>query len=204
MNTTQAQSHQRRILGWHAIHWARVMDWLQVRRRGRAAWNNNPPDTTAQVAQAQSQEERSKQDETRKLHEAVKDTHRILAQARSVFPFMLFPDMITVDRQKLTIVYKQFFKSHQTVGVPLENVKNIQADLGPFFGSLTITSDQFINNTQTITHLARGDAKNIQQLVQGIVAAISEGIDLSKIEKTGELKDLLCKLGEGHIAALDN
>lgn len=170
-----------------------MMEWFRIRRSGGTEEISLP---TPQEAEAQEAIE--KHTEAKKLEEAVEGTHNILAQARSVFPFMLFPDMITVDRQKLTIVYKQFFQAHQTIGVPLENVKNIQADIGPFLGSLTITSDQFINNTQTISCLSRHEAKNIQQLVQGIVAAISEGIDIGKIE-TGQLKELLSKLGEGHV-----
>lgn len=178
MNTANIRSHEHRALGWYAIHWTQTMDWVKsVGKR-----HEEKPDS-----------------EAKKLKEAVKDTHRILAESKSVWPFKLFPDTITVDRQKLTIVYKKFFNSHQSVGVPLENVKNIQADIGPMLGSLTITSDLFINNTQTVTGLPRKDARNIQQLVQGITAALSEGIDLGKIEDTEQLKQLLCRLGEGHV-----
>ena len=181
MNMANIRSQERRALGWYAVRWTQTVDWFKAVGKSRA-----------EDHQAQAQIE------AKKLKQAVKDTHRILAHSQSVFPFKIFPESITVDRQKLTIVYKRFFNSHQTIGVPLENVKNIQADLGPMVGSLTVTSDLFINNTQTVSCLPRKDARDIQRLVQGITAAISEGIDLGKIEDTEQLKDLLCKLGEGH------
>ena len=173
------RSNERRALGWYAIHWSQTVDWF------KAVGKRLPQEATHKS-------------EAKKLKQAVKDTHRILAHASSVFPFKLFPESITVDRQKLTIVYKKFFRSHQTIGVPLETVKNIQADLGPLFGSLTITSDLFINNTQTVSYLPRKDARNIQRLVQGVAAATNEGIDITKVQ-TDQLKELLCKLGEGHV-----
>jgi hypothetical protein len=194
------QPTKRRALGLYAIHWAQALDWLRLRKRQAAIPISTVPGRVLPRSgeKARNSQESEKEIAEEKLNEAVRETHRILAHTKSVFPFMLFPDSLTVDRQKLTIVYKQFFNAHQTVSVPLESVKNIQADLGPFFGSLTITSDLFINNVQKITCLPRHDVLQIQKLVQGITTAISEKIDLGKIKDTEQLKDSLCKLGEGH------
>jgi hypothetical protein len=117
-----------------------------------------------------------------KLRAVVRESHTILAKAHAVFPFQLFPDRLNIDRHKLTIIHRQFFGIEQTASVPIENIKNIEADFGPFFGSITVTSDLFINNTQTVNYLWRSDAKRIQKLVQGAVVAQREGIDLSKID----------------------
>lgn len=87
--------------------------------------------------------------------------------------------------------------------MPIENIKNIQADTGPFFGSIVITSDHFINNTQTVNWLKRHEAEEIQCLVQGIMVAVKEQIDISKIE-TEELKSLLKNLGEGRTDKVSN
>lgn len=82
----------------------------------------------------------------------------------------------------------------QKVSVPLEDIKNIQSEIGPFLGSLTITSDHFVNNTQTVSYLPRKDVQEIQRLVQGAVIAMKEGVDISQIEAP-KLKKLLCDLG---------
>ena len=135
--------------------------------------------------------------ELKKLQQVTKESQDVLFKVNSVFPMALFPDTITVDRHKLTIIYRQFFWMEQTVSVPLADIKNIQADMGPFFGSLTVTSDHFINNTQTITYLWRKDAKCIQELVQGAMMAYKEQIDITKVS-TKELFKLLTELGKGH------
>lgn len=139
--------------------------------------------------------EENKSEET-KLKEVVEESFSMLAKAKTVFPFTLVRDIITIDRHKLTIIYRNFFNIEQKISVPIENIKNVQADLGPFFGSLTVTSDHFVNNTQSIHWLTRNDARRIQRLVQGAMVALKEEIDISQID-TDKLKKLLGELGEG-------
>ncbi len=134
--------------------------------------------------------------EMQKLRNIVQKSQNILIESKSVFPFQLFPDTITIDRQKLTVVHRPFFAAKQTVSVPHSDVKNIEADIGPFFGSLTVTSEHFINNTQTIEYLPKRDALAIQQLVQGFISVQREGIDTSKIDDKTLVK-MLDELGRG-------
>lgn len=137
------------------------------------------------------------ENELSKLKKVTKEAQDVITSVNSVFPIAFFPDTITVDRHKLTIIYRTFFWAEQTVSVPLQDIKNIQADMGPFFGSLTVTSDHFINNTQTVHHLWRADAKHIQELVQGAMVAKNEAIDITQVS-TKQLTTLLSDLGKGH------
>ena len=116
-----------------------------------------------------------------------------MAHARS---FEIFPTILTIDRHKLTICRKQFFWVQEIVSVPIENIKNIQAHMGPFFGSLVITSDHFANNTQHVKWLWRKDVQKIQKLIQGAAVAMNE-LDIKEVEPK-KLKKLLSRLGEGH------
>jgi hypothetical protein len=191
-----------RVLGWYAIRWTHITDWFKVtytnrRHNSRARIFPDTPQQPLPEA-ATTQQGRSETSDKQKLEDAVEESRSLLVTTKSVFPFTLFPDVITIDRHKLTIVYRTFLGVEQTVSVPIENIKNIQADIGPFLGSLTITSDHFINNTQTVNYLRRDDAKKIQKLVQGAMVAIKEKINISKID-TEELNKLLSELGEGHI-----
>ncbi|MFI5270966.1 MAG: hypothetical protein ACHQT9_02900 [Candidatus Saccharimonadales bacterium] len=131
-----------------------------------------------------------------KLEEAVEKTQNILVKSNSIFPFDLFPDTITIDRQKLTVVHHTFFSSKQSASVQHSAIKNIQAEVGPFMGSLTVTSEHFINNTQTIKYLPKKDVLAIQQLVQGFIIANNENVDMSDIEDE-KLIELLNRLGRG-------
>jgi hypothetical protein len=98
----------------------------------------------------------------------------------------------------MTIVHRAFFFVQQTISVQLKDIKNVEANLGPFFGSLTITSQHFRNNVQHINFLPRHDAVEVQHLLQGAIVAFNEKIDISKVHNE-KLRDMLKKLGEGEL-----
>jgi hypothetical protein len=135
-----------------------------------------------------------KLDELARLHKAVGHSEEIILKVKAIFPLDLFPDTIIMDRQKLTVVNRTFFNSAHTVSVQLKNIRNVESELGPLYGSVTITSKQFANNTYTIKHLRRSDIVNLQRSVQGAMVAHEEKIDTSKIH-AGQLRGLLHKLG---------
>lgn len=209
MNSSQLHPNHTRILGWYALRWAHITDWFRVytqrlyRHPGYRAdvARITPTPLTEQVSPAtavavEKSQEKSAHEE-KKLRQVVEESQDILAQTKTVFPFTPFPTKVTIDRHKLTIVFRKFFRVEQTVSVPIEDIKNIQADVGPFLGSLTITSDLFINNIQRINYLPRPVVKEVQKLVQGAMVAIKEGINITKIDCV-QLKKQLSDLGEGH------
>jgi hypothetical protein len=216
-NTAKLHQAETRAIGWYAVQRVRIADWFKPHHGKQEQEDEPAKNTTMEHRTTHTKSEDEAQDKSdsdkimqkpsahskdaKKLKAVVRESHTILAKARSVFPFQLFPDGINIDRHKLTIIYRQFFGIEQKVSVPLENIKNIEADLGPFFGTVTITSDLFINNTQTVHFLWRDDAKKIQKLVQGAVVAQAEGINLNKIE-TKELRNLLIDLGSGHTKSM--
>jgi hypothetical protein len=160
------------------LRWSFLRDALHAGHRGDYAVKGEIPVGSASKAQVL---EETASDVT-KLRDAVDQAQNILIQARAVFPFDLFPDTITVDRQKLTVVHRQFWGMKQTTSVPHADITNIQADIGPLFGSLTVTSEFFINNTQTIRYLPKHDVLAIQQLVQGFILASKGDIDTSNVD----------------------
>jgi hypothetical protein len=132
---------------------------------------------------------------TEKLLKAATQAGEILYTAESVFPFTLFPDTITVEREKLSISYRVFFKVAKVISTPLDDLESVDANVGPFFGSLKITSRFFVNNTRFVKFLRREDATKIQSLLQGYKLAKEKDIDMGEISKD-ELVMMLCKLGQ--------
>ena len=133
--------------------------------------------------------------ETERLISLAKGSQHNLFVAKTVFPFVLFADTIKIDRQKITIVHNDFFGKSQTVSTEIRNIMNIQADIGPLFGSLTVTSKHFLNNTQTINYLKKSDVSMAQRLLQGFTIAQRAKIDTDNIEKE-KLLLLLNDLGQ--------
>ncbi|HZM64040.1 MAG TPA: hypothetical protein VFB59_02810 [Candidatus Saccharimonadales bacterium] len=133
--------------------------------------------------------------ETEKLTILTEGSHDNLFVARTVFPFVLFADTLKIDRQKITIVHNDFLWKSQTASIELKNIMNIEADVGPLFGSLTVTSKHFLNNTQTIRYLMRRDVATAQRLLQGFMIAQRAKIDTNNINRE-QLLVLLNDLGQ--------
>ena len=133
--------------------------------------------------------------ESEKLINITDGAHDNLITANTVFPFVLFTNNITIDRQKLTIVHRSFFRTSSTISVQIDDVQIAKVDVGPFFGSVHLASKYFVDNIQTINFLKRADAIKIQRLLQGYMIAHHRKIDCSSIDND-QLVTLLTNLGQ--------
>lgn len=127
----------------------------------------------------------------------------ILFKADTVFPFTVFPDTVTIDREKLTIATRIFFKVAKINSIPIADVLSVEADVGPFFGSIHVTSRYFgqspntnARSPYTVRFLSRDNTLQIQHLLQGYIIAHTREIDCTNIDKK-QLIILLKDLGQG-------
>lgn len=132
----------------------------------------------------------------RELQRARKKSHEILFRTDTVFPFTLFPDTIILDREKLTIINRHFFWVATINSTPIRDALSVTLNLGPFFGSLQISSRYFSSNPYSMNYLWRSDAIKLRHLIQGYIIVEEQEIDCSKIAK-GELITMLLDLGRG-------
>ena len=137
----------------------------------------------------------NKASEMQRLERLTKGSSSNLFVAKTLWPFVLFPDTIKIDRQKITIVHNDFLWQSKTVSTEIKNIMNVEADMGPLFGSITITSKHFLNNTQTIKCLKRRDVIMAQRLLQGFMIAQRAAINTEDI-RTEQLLALLNDLGQ--------
>lgn len=131
-----------------------------------------------------------------KLMDVTTGSHDILFRTNTVFPFTLFPDTISMDRQQMTIIHRPFFLTAVTISVQIDDIFNLESHVGPFFGSVHLYSKYFTDSVRTINYLWRADALKIQRLIQGYMIARDKKIDCSTIEKS-QLIILLNDLGQG-------
>lgn len=138
----------------------------------------------------------------RRLRNAVNKADEVLATATTVFPFTLFPDKITIDREKITISHRYFFRVAEMISLRVEDVLHVAANVGPFFGSLRITSRFFDANSRakpySVNYLWRQDAQRLKRILQGYLIARKSGIDCSKLS-TRQLREALDKLGQSPV-----
>jgi hypothetical protein len=134
--------------------------------------------------------------DSEQLLETAKKSHDILFKATTVFPFTLFPDTITIDREKVTIANRFFFQVAKITSSPVNDIQSVEANVGPFFGSVRLTSRFFYRNIRIVKYLWRADALKIQRIVQGYIIVSQKEIDCSNIDKD-KLVALLLDLGRG-------
>jgi hypothetical protein len=133
-----------------------------------------------------------------RLAEITNQAHDNLFESRPLPMFFGERYTITVDRQKLTVGRQSLFKSIQTTSVQNRDVINVQADMGPLYGTLIITSKHFLNNVQTAKYMRRQDVIRGRRLLQGLIIACSAKVDITNIHTT-RLIELLMDLGrENH------
>jgi hypothetical protein len=135
-------------------------------------------------------------EDTEKLVDAAIKSNDILYESTTVFPFTLFPDTVTIDREKFSIAYRVFFKVAKISSTPLDDIEAVDANVGPFFGSIVVTSKFFVNNTRTVRFLTRDDALKIQRILQGYKLTKEKDIDCHNVP-TQELVMMLLDLGKG-------
>lgn len=127
------------------------------------------------------------------LTQAIQGSNQVLATARTVFE--LFPDTITIDRAKVTVTRRHFFRSAQIMSVRIEDVLNTTCTVGPVFGSITVISRVMnADQTTTVTRFWRADAVRLKRVLQGYIIALQRQIDCSKLG-TEELSSMLEELG---------
>ncbi len=136
-----------------------------------------------------------KQTSSEKLINITEGTADNLITAKTVFPFLFFADTVCIDRQKLTIVHRSFFRTSSTISVQIDDVQIAKVDVGPFFGSVHLASKYFADNIQAINFLKRDDAIKIQRLLQGYMIAHHRKIDCASIDND-QLVTLLVTLGQ--------
>lgn len=140
--------------------------------------------------------ESTPQESRQELRDAINDARQVLISATTVFPLTFFPDTITVDRTKITVTHRSFFRVAEVVSIRIEDILDIAAGVGPLFGSIRITS-RFFNNEMpySLNHFWREDAQRVKRITQGYMIALQKKIDCKNLS-TRELAAMLDKLGQ--------
>lgn len=132
--------------------------------------------------------------EIKELHEEAEKAKDVLVKAESVFPFVLFPDTIAVSRTKVAITIRAFFKVAEIISLQISDILNVEADTGPFFGSLKIYTRIYGSDPLRITFLSRKDTIAVKRVIEGHIIAHKKQMDISNLERK-ELVGLLQSLG---------
>ncbi|HEX5395002.1 MAG TPA: hypothetical protein VFW52_01460 [Candidatus Saccharimonadales bacterium] len=135
---------------------------------------------------------------TRKLSTVTMKSHEVLFKANTVFPFTLFTDTVVLDREKVSFINRGFFGVARITSVPVRDILSVEADIGPFFGSVHTSSRFYVTNPKSISWLRRRDAEKLQRMLQGYIIAHEQDINCDNIDKN-KLIIMLHDLGTSRV-----
>lgn len=128
------------------------------------------------------------------LSQAIQGSGEVIASATTAL--RLFPDTYTLDRAKITVTRREFFRTAEVVSIRIEDILNVTAQVGPLLGSLKVTSRiMSMDKPYEIHGFWRNDAIRLKRITQGYVIALQRQIDCSTIPAK-ELAAKLEQLGE--------
>lgn len=133
---------------------------------------------------------KEEKEEEKKLDKLVHKSEKILFRASSFFPFIFFPDEITIDLEKVSTLIRTFFYSGEVETLEIPDISEVILDSGPFFATLTIKSKNVKVDPIEVKYLKKSDAIKARKIIQGLITVNMEKIDISKIHS----KDLVKKL----------
>lgn len=130
----------------------------------------------------------------RELTDVAKNAQDVLISASTIFPLTIFPDTIAIDRVKVNVKRRMFFKLSTTTSIQIDDILNAEVSVGPFFGALKIWTRFFSNEPLVVNYLRRDDALALKRILQGFIIARHKKIDCAQIDKA-ELVRVLDELG---------
>lgn len=130
------------------------------------------------------------------LKSAIRDSEEIMAQASTIFPLTLFPHTLSIDRAKVTVAKRFFFRMAETTSFRIEDILSASSTVGPFFGGVKIITRVMNKEQETeVGPFWREDAERMKRIIHGYVIAKQRAIDTSQLD-TQHLAKLLDEIGQ--------
>lgn len=127
-----------------------------------------------------------------KLNRLVDLSSTVLLSIKTVFPFTFFPNEVIITLNDVSVVYTEFFISKQVRSVAISKIAEVIVTTGFFFAQLKIIDKEYSQLTMEIDYLTIKNAMKAKRLIQGLLFATKEGVELTKIED----QDLVEKIEE--------
>lgn len=144
---------------------------------------------------SQAQQVSNKNTDEQKLNNAIQETTQVLAKAEAVFPFDLSPDAITVDKSKVNIIEKEFLGGEGVRSILLDEISDVIVETASSLATIKIV-EAHNKEISTVNKLKYKDANRVRNVIQGLIVAKKNNINLDNIDPE-KLPEKLEKLGQG-------
>lgn len=106
---------------------------------------------------------------------------RVLFRARAVFPFDFWPDEVVVEKSKITINRYVFLGFQEILTVAIDDIFSVEVDTSPILAAINISTRLPMTPIITISHLLNSDALKLQAIIQGLLIAKNERINIADL-----------------------
>lgn len=120
-------------------------------------------------------------------------SHLVLFEAKSVYPYELWPDKITICLNRITITYKKPFSVDERP-IPIEYLNTAHVTRGMFFASLSIETFG-VEKPNPIHHLKIDEARTARRYILGLIECKKNGVNFGDYE-INEIKQKLQDIGK--------
>jgi len=124
----------------------------------------------------------------------VNQESEVLCRVWSVFPFDFFPDEIVVEKSKVSFIKHFFFGTQEILTVSIHDVQAVNVETSPFFSSIKLLNRTPMIPEISIDNLRTSDAMKLQAVVQGLLIARKEDINVNDLPPDQTLRQVR-KLG---------
>lgn len=160
------------------------------------------PQNTEQDNKKQEDKEPTKREIiTEKLEKLADKSSDVLLKVSTVFPFTLFTNDIIVDPYKVNIVFREFFYSEHIHSIMVKDILDVVVETSVFFATVKIVDQGYTENSVNVSYLKREDALRLRKLIQGLIIAHRQAVDLSQLTPA-HIKDKAEELGT--VEGIDN
>ncbi len=136
----------------------------------------------------------SQKNEKEKVENKAEKADRELYKISTAFPFIIFPDHLIIDTGKVSIV-RHGFLSNTFHSVFINDISDVLVYTSLLFATIEIIDKYFYEKSVSLTHLNKKEAMKARRLIQGLIIAKNQDIDLTKITDIKELSRMLEKMG---------
>jgi hypothetical protein len=123
-------------------------------------------------------------------------TREPLVHCNTVWPFVFFPDTVSVDKNKIEIVYGLFFFSKHLFQILIQDLRTAHLSTGLFFATLTFEIIGYEQNPREVTFLPKQQATTVHRIIIGLMAAKREGIEIEELSDK-EVYQSAWQIGKG-------
>lgn len=116
----------------------------------------------------------------------------VLFEAKSVYPYELFPDKITICLNRITITYVTPFSKDERP-IPIEYLNTAHVTRGMFFASLSIETFG-VEKPNPIHHLRIDDARIARRYILALVECKKNGVNFGDYN-IKEIREKLQSIG---------